>query len=505
MSWDSNPFRKGSERAREAGRKGGSRTPGHKRKAPYTGTVLQAMAKVPDMQGDSWSAWRALLKATFGLPASPEERLVYERHTARKLWPEHQVSECWTIAGRRGGKSRIAALLALYLGIRFDASKLAQGELGLVPVVARNKDQAAIVLGYFKALCQLPAFRPYVSRVLKTSIELASGITVQIQAASFRTLRGFTVVGAVLDEVGFWSLEGDSLNPDQEICNAIRPGMSTVPDALLFGISSPYARKGELWQISEQFFGRDDRFVLVWNADSRSMNDTVPEHVIQRAYERDPLAAAAEFGVDGRVEFRSDIEAFLEPAAIQAVTVRDRLELPPSDSIEYKAFCDPAGGSGKDSFTIAIGHAVKENGNTRAVLDAVRERKPRFSPDDAIREFAELLATYGVTSVTGDRYGGEFPRELFRQHGIQYEPSTRSKSDLYKEMIAPVNAGRLELLDLPVLRAQLLALERKTARGGRDSIDHPSGGRDDIANSVAGVLVNVLPQPRKPGIPLQWR
>ena len=38
---------------------------------------------------------------------------------------------------------------------------------------------------------------------------------------------------------------------------------------------------------------------------------------------------------------------------------------------------------------------------------------------------------------------------------------------------------------------QLLTLERKTARGGRDSIDHPQGPsfHDDLINSVAGSLV----------------
>ncbi len=52
-----------------------------------------------------------------------------------------------------------------------------------------------------------------------------------------------------------------------------------------------------------------------------------------------------------------------------------------------------------------------------------------------------------------------------------------------------VNSGQVELLDHKVLRAQLEGLERRTARGGRDSIDHPPGGRDDVANAVAGAVV----------------
>src|SRR5262245_16794000 len=40
-----------------------------------------------------------------------------------------------------------------------------------------------------------------------------------------------------------------------------------------------------------------------------------------------------------------------------------------------------------------------------------------------------------------------------------------------------VNRGKVELLDVPPLVAQLCGLERRTARGGRDSIDHSPGSR----------------------------
>jgi hypothetical protein len=95
--------------------------------------------------------------------------------------------------------------------------------------------------------------------------------------------------------------------------------------------------------------------------------------------------------------------------------------------------------------------------------------------------------------VTGDRYAGAWPRERFAAYGVRYDPSERTKSDLYRELIAPINAQRVELLDLPTLRAQLLSLERRVARGGKDSIDHAPGGHDDVANCCAGALVLALP------------
>ena len=104
-------------------------------------------------------------------------------------------------------------------------------------------------------------------------------------------------------------------------------------------------------------------------------------------------------------------------------------------------------------------------------------------------EFADVLQTYGVTQVTGDRFGGEFPREVFRSHGIDYRPCDQPKSALYRELLPLVNSGRIELLDVPRLRAQLIGLERRPTSGGNDAIDHGPSAHDDLANSCAGVLV----------------
>ena len=65
----------------------------------------------------------------------------------------------------------------------------------------------------------------------------------------------------------------------------------------------------------------------------------------------------------------------------------------------------------------------------------------------------------------------------------------RPKIELYAALLPALNSGRVELLDHPRLVAQLCGLERRTAWGGRDSIDHGPGGHDDVANAVAGALV----------------
>jgi hypothetical protein len=119
----------------------------------------------------------------------------------------------------------------------------------------------------------------------------------------------------------------------------------------------------------------------------------------------------------------------------------------------------------------------------------VREERPPFSPADVVAEFARLLKTYRVGSVVGDRYAGEWPRERFREHGVDYEPAEKTRSELYGELLPLLNSGSVELLDHPRLIAQLCDLERRTGRSGRDSIDHSPRGHDDLINAAAGAIV----------------
>jgi hypothetical protein len=131
-----------------------------------------------------------------------------------------------------------------------------------------------------------------------------------------------------------------------------------------------------LWTAFRKFFGKDNPDV--WKADTRTMNPTVPESVIEEAYETDPASAAAEYGA----EFRADVETFVSREVVDAAVVQGRHELPPMAGTHYVGFIDPSGGSA-DSMTVAVAHRDGDR-----VVVAVRERRPPFSPDDVTLEFA---------------------------------------------------------------------------------------------------------------------
>lgn len=435
--------------------------------------------------GDSWAAWRAALKAIIGLAMTAEEVAGYQACTGRTTAPTTPAREAWIIAGRRAGKSRVAAAIATYLACFVDhTAVLAPGEVGTIMLLAADRKQARVLFRYIRGLLELPLLAGLVIGKPKLDrIALRNRVEIEIHTANFRATRGYTVLAAVLDEVAFWRSE-DSANPDTEIVNAIRPGMSTVPGALLVGISSPYAKRGALWQAYARHFGQDNDPILVWRAATQVMNARVDPGVIAEAYAADEAAARAEYGG----EFRADLESYVDPALVADLVPRGRQSQPATLHVRrYHAFADPAGGSGSDSMTLAIAHLDPRSG--RAVLDHLAEARPPFSPEQVVAEFAGLLTHYRIRKVIADRFAGDWPKERFRVHGIAYEPSERTKSQIYGDILPQLNSRGVELLDSPRLVAQLVGLERRTAWGGRDSIDHSPGGHDDLANAACGALL----------------
>lgn len=391
--------------------------------------------------GEDFATWLALVAAASGRYhlLDSETRALVEHYTGRTVLPSRQVRELWLIVGRRGGKSINAAVWAIFLAC-FQTYSLAPGERGVVMVTAADRRQSRVIKRYISGLMRsVPMLAALILKETKESIQLTNGIDIEIHTASFRAVRGYTVVGAVLDEIAFWPTD-DAADPDSEILNALRPAMATVPNAMLVALSSPYARRGELWRMHRSHYGQPTPDVLVWQAPTWVMNPGVPRDgaVIARAYEDDPASASAEYGA----QFRSDVEAFISRDVLDAATVPGRYELPPLNDRAYGAFVDPSGGSA-DSFTLAIAHLEE----TRTILDVLRETKPPFSPESVVEEYCALLQSYGITHVVGDRYAGEWPREQFRKHGIDYLPSERVKSEIYRDLLPLVNSGRVRPVD----------------------------------------------------------
>jgi hypothetical protein len=446
------------------------------------------------LQGESWHPWRSVLKSIKGEPLSLDELESYRKLTGRYQPPASFVTEALFLIGRRGGKDQAIATFAVYLSALCDWSdKLAPGETGVCLIISPDLKQSRETMRRCLGILESsPLLKDFIANSTLDTVELKNGIVIEARAASFRRIRGITAIAILANEAAFWMSDDSSANADAEILNAARPMLATTGGPLLI-FTSPYAKRGEVYEIYSKYFGPNGpEDVLVFQATTRDMNSTIPQSVIDKALERDPELAAAEY----LAQFRSDISNFIDREVVERLIEKERYERPYEQGIRYFAFTDPSGGS-SDSFTLAIAHQNKKG---VAVLDLVRERAAPFSPEAVVEDFARTLKNYGLRRVVGDAYAGMWPREQFAKYGIEYIVSDKNKSSIYREMLPVLNSGKATLLDVPRMIHQLCALERRTGRSGKDSIDHPQGAKDDLCNAAAGALLLAAEKRTSPAI-----
>jgi hypothetical protein len=321
-------------------------------------------------------------------------------------------------------------------------------------------------------------------------IDLKNRVSIGIKTCSFRGIRGYTVACAILEEVAFFRSD-ESANPDKEVVNALKPSLATIPESLLISISTPYSKRGILFETFRKYYGQAGK-TFVWKSESSKMNSTLDASIIKDALKDDPAAARSEW----LAEWREDVQTFLSQDAVEGVVIPGRGDLPKIDGVSYSAFLDPSGGR-NDSFTAAICHSEKSG---KIIVDVLRERRSPFRPSEVVSEFSAVLQAYGITSAKSDRWGGEWVSESFRKHGITVEASEFSVSELYVEFLPIILNGAVELPDNARLTAQLVNLERRTRTGGKDLITHFPGGHDDLANAAAGAVVATSINPPGPRI-----
>ncbi|MGH7913480.1 MAG: hypothetical protein ACREPW_02365, partial [Candidatus Binataceae bacterium] len=432
--------------------------------------------------GPSWGRWRAILRAAYAEPLSVDDEALFREVAGGRDPPSRPVRELWCIVGRGGGKDSIASAIATVAALGDHRGQLRPGEKATVACIAANRDQAEIVKGYVVGyFTDFPLLAPLVERQTDDGLLLRNGCEIVAFPNSFRSIRGRTIVCAVFDEAAFWR-DARSVAPDTETYHAILPSLERVPGSMLVGISTPYRRAGLLFDKFSESYGKDDPEVLVVRGTSRQFNENIRQRTIDDAMARDPDRAASEW----LAEWRSDLSDFIDRELVESAVDAGVVVRPPVAGTEYAAFADPSGGRG-DGFACAIAHAEGDV----AVLDALYERAGAFDPSAVVREIAELLRSYGVSRLTGDKYAAGWPPEAFAKVGVAYQASDRDRSALYIDALPLFTSGRVRLLDNKQLVYQFASLERRTSRFGRDAVNHPADGHDDIANAAAGALVAV--------------
>jgi hypothetical protein len=243
------------------------------------------------LRGDSWLVWRALLVAANGEELTDAERVVFEKLTGREREPLARADEFIVIAGRRSGKSRAIGVLLSYLAGLVDYSDvLVPGERAVALCISPTVGQSDIVFQYtLSTLEESPSLKRLIKAKTRDCITLTNGVDIVIRPANVRGVRGSTCIACVADEASFlFSDDSGSANPDVAIIDAVRPSLRTT-NGILVMISSPYARRGVVYDAWQKNYGPDgDKAILVARGATKDFNPTYPQRKIDQAYARMP-------------------------------------------------------------------------------------------------------------------------------------------------------------------------------------------------------------------------
>jgi hypothetical protein len=372
------------------------------------------------------------------------------------------------------------------LVLLFDQARAA-GNGGFI--VASDEDQAGDDLDLAKRLISANPDLAAEIEVLAKELRLRDG------SGSLRILPGKDVAGSHGKTGAFVGFDEVHTQRSWDLFEALAPD-PTRPDALtwitsydtIYNVAGVPLR--DLKEIGKA--GTDPRMLFSWYSGDYTTDpafaDLAPEHRANPSMRSWPDGAAYLLQQRSRLpsaRYRrlhlnlpgAPQGAAFDQSKVLSCVVTGRRSLPPEPGRKCTAFADMSGGSSDDA-VLAIAHPE----GRVTVIDLVEKQsgRPPFSPRVAIAKFAGILKSYGISKVTGDNFAGNTFKADFESHGIGYQGCGLAKSQLYEALEPALNAGEVELLDLPILTEQLVCLVWRGAR-----IDHEPNGHDDHANACA--------------------
>lgn len=407
------------------------------------------------------------------------------------------------IIGRRGGKSTLSAMLAIYCAIITNWKPyLQKTPFATVLVLSHSKEFSDEILEMLRSFIETSPLLKRLINIKKkntaSSMNLSipfiekgkivySRVQIKVGAASSKTTRGIAACAVLCDEIAYWNLDENMKETDEKIMKAVRPATKQFgKKALLIKLSSPGIRQGVLYNEHNKWNkGTLPSSYVVFKAPSWVWNTILPREEFLEEWSLDQDGFDSEY----RANFVDALSNFILPEFIDLAVVKGLLFRPPegkNSTVVYRAAIDAA--FKKDHFTFSVvGHF--ENRIKQYILKGWTGSKKNPVQAREVAEYIRIICReYGINEVAADQYSYEPLRELFAIYDINLIEKTFTptfKKQIYFNLKRLVHSQQIDLLDHEILPKELKELVIEQASNGLIRIGHPAGGSDDYADSTA--------------------
>lgn len=408
------------------------------------------------------------------------------------------------IVGRRGGKTTLAAMLAIYCAIVTNwRPYLQKTRFATVLILSHSREFSDEVLEIIRGFIQ---DSPVLARLINIkkkntsstmnlsvpfmkddgSIEY-SRVQIKVGAASSKTTRGVAACAVLCDEIAFWNLEENMKESDAKIMKAVRPATKQFGrKALIVKLSSPGIKQGVLYNEYLKWMDDDlpDSYV-VFKAPSWVWNTILPKEEFIEEWELDEDG----FDTEYRANFVDSLSNFILPEFVDAAVVKGIKFVPPEDSkspVTYRAAIDAAFKG--DTFTFSVtGHF--ENRIKQYVLFGWEgSKKNPVQAKEVAKYVRQICKMFGLNEVAADQYSFQPLREIFEQYGValvEHPFTPVFKKKIYFNLKRLIHSQQIDLLDHPKMVQEIKELVVEQTHTGQIRIGHPAGGSDDYSDATA--------------------
>lgn len=415
------------------------------------------------------------------------------------------ISDVDLIIGRRGGKSSISAILALFAAIKENWKPyLSKTPHATVLILSHGKEFSQEILEIIRELVNQS---PILSRLMnkkkkntqstfnlqvpffgmlegKRIIEY-SRVKIKVGAASKRTTRGEAVCFSLNDEIAFWRSDEKHAEKDDDIIRAIRPSMGQFKGkAMMIKLSSPGIKQGILYNEYQNRFELPPSFA-VFKAPSWVWNNMLEDKFLNTEYALDPAGFASEY----RSDFVDSLSDFISAEQVDMCVLKKTDSLPPEPrktDVVYTAAIDAAFKGDRFAFTIMgwMGARLKQY----VVKTWQGNRREPVKAKEVAQYISNICRDYGVSRVHADQYAFQPLKEIFEQYGLTLieTPFTPNfKKQIFFNLKSMIHNLKIDLLDHPITISEIKQLQVEQSSTGMVRIGHPPGGHDDCADVTA--------------------